>query len=665
MKRTLSGLFLLATLAAAYACDTPSGLQTADATAPQPATCSNGLKDGAEGDIDCGGACDKKCVDAQACRAPADCATGSCGVPAAPVNAPEPGLETPISRDAGKTDCALAACQCLPATGKDGAKNADETDVDCGGTHAPKCGFARTCASNVDCASADCKNGVCAASSGDGTRNGTETDIDCGGAGAAACAAGRRCTAASDCRSASCVGKICQPPTHNDGALNLDETDVDCGGADPIARCAVGKGCTARTDCAAKSCDLATKKCRQPAINGFQDGDETDVDCGGPAAPPCAVAKTCAAGDDCESSVCTTLRCAAPTATDGKKNGDESDVDCGGISTSAPRCPIGNKCVVHGDCKTDGCDYNKKCAITRSCEAHYGGDTCGSGEVGELAAKHESCCTQLAITRPGATPVRLGKYNVTAGRLRAFFERTGGDIRAAVSSNSKWTASYGAYTNYLPTTMEGALAQVGPGAQDFEWPQPSDTLYFPDRSVWAARGCQNSVGGARTYWQPPGVDKSNYPQDVLDQKTANCMTKIMLAAFCIWDGGDLPLGADLTWAWRGPQGFRWPWGNAPEPPGVDFAGSDYVVHRYNYAYPNFVAPDAAYNVPAPGRRPAGYGPFGHADLAGTLFEFARDALFLNSGSWERHTPSANGSLTGTANQQWNRRYYAIGGRCVY
>lgn len=40
-------------------------------------TCTNGVKDGDEGDVDCGGSC-ARCPDLMSCNAPADCASGSC-----------------------------------------------------------------------------------------------------------------------------------------------------------------------------------------------------------------------------------------------------------------------------------------------------------------------------------------------------------------------------------------------------------------------------------------------------------------------------------------------------------------------------------------------------------------------------------------------------------
>ena len=98
----------------------------------------------------------------------------------------------------------------------DGILNGDETGVDCGGS----CPACATC--------------------DDGILNGDETGVDCGGS-CAAC------------------------PTCNDGILNGDETGVDCGGS--CAACA--------------TCD-----------DGLQNGDETGIDCGGSCDPcetgPCS-----------------------------------------------------------------------------------------------------------------------------------------------------------------------------------------------------------------------------------------------------------------------------------------------------------------------------------------------------------------------------------------
>ncbi len=91
----------------------------------------------------------------------------------------------------------------------------------------------------------------------DGIQNGNETGVDCGGPDCPAC------------------------PTCSDGIQNGNETGVDCGGPD----------CHACQTCS----------------DGIQNGNETGVDCGGP---------------DCH---------ACQTCSDGIQNGNETGVDCGGL----------------------------------------------------------------------------------------------------------------------------------------------------------------------------------------------------------------------------------------------------------------------------------------------------------------------------------------------
>ena len=100
-----------------------------------------------------------------------------------------------------------------------------------------------------------CVGGGPAPTCDDGVQNGSETGVDCGGPDCAPCA------------------------TCNDGIQNQGETGVDCGG--PCADC--------------PTCD-----------DGVQNGSETGIDCGGPDCAPCA------------------------TCNDGIQNGSETGVDCGG-----------------------------------------------------------------------------------------------------------------------------------------------------------------------------------------------------------------------------------------------------------------------------------------------------------------------------------------------
>lgn len=45
----------------------------------------------------------------------------------------------------------------------DGAKNGDETDVDCGGGTCSPCGLGKSCGTDADCKSDNCSSDVCQA----------------------------------------------------------------------------------------------------------------------------------------------------------------------------------------------------------------------------------------------------------------------------------------------------------------------------------------------------------------------------------------------------------------------------------------------------------------------------------------------------------------------
>ncbi len=94
-------------------------------------TCVDGILDGDETDVDCGGTC-RPCAADAACTAPTDCQAGTC------------------------TDDACDATTCT-----DGVQNAYEGDVDCGFGCGP-CAIGDTCYFTTDCGTAECVDGVCA-----------------------------------------------------------------------------------------------------------------------------------------------------------------------------------------------------------------------------------------------------------------------------------------------------------------------------------------------------------------------------------------------------------------------------------------------------------------------------------------------------------------------
>lgn len=119
--------------------------------------------------------------------------------------------------------------------------------------------------------------------------DGDETDMDCGGPVCAPCEVGKRCVRDRDCDSRHCGGGFCQ---------DKPCTEVGCGSD--------------------SWCNTSTGKCYSCQDNE-QNGDETDVDCGGTRCGGCAKNQKCSKNDDCQSQLCSYGRCTgdpciAPTA---------------------------------------------------------------------------------------------------------------------------------------------------------------------------------------------------------------------------------------------------------------------------------------------------------------------------------------------------------------
>jgi hypothetical protein len=343
-------------------------------------SCDDGVKNGAEGDADCGLACPARCGPGAACGSNGDCQGSVC---AAGLCAPSCSDGVKDGAEAG-VDCGLACpARCGPgaacasdgdckgldcdavthvcrATCADGERSPSlgETDVDCGGPICEPCALGRGCLVSSDCLSESCVGDTCIAlaTCADGVKNGGETDADCGGPNCPRCADGRSCAAGRDCESSVCAGLTCASPTCSDGVKNGGEVDRDCGGS-CAARCGFGAACTADTDCAGGACDAAAHTCLATCTDGVKNGPEGGIDCGAACPARCPPGSSCGGPSDCASGVCaaggTESTCAAPTCHDGVKNGAEAGVDCG-VACAAP-CPNGSACLVDADCASLVC----------------------------------------------------------------------------------------------------------------------------------------------------------------------------------------------------------------------------------------------------------------------------------------------------------------------
>ncbi len=159
---------------------TDGGPRPTDGGPPGP-TCFDGLLNGDETDVDCGGICDA-CDINGACRIDGDCVAGT--------RCDDGFCRTPI--------CA------------NGMLDPGEVAIDCGGD-CPGCVDGTACTADEDCRSNRCEAGFCRSCS-DGLQNGDETDTDCGGSACAPCGGGDACLVGSDCRSGECTDGTCEAP---------------------------------------------------------------------------------------------------------------------------------------------------------------------------------------------------------------------------------------------------------------------------------------------------------------------------------------------------------------------------------------------------------------------------------------------------------------------
>ena len=277
--------------ATCYGVICPGGLSCVQGLCIGP-TCTDGFKDGAETDVDCGGGSCMRCGADAGCTQASDCQSDVC-----------------------------AGQRCTPGACSDLLRNGQETDVDCGGPTCPDCGDGKMCSSGADCRSGQCPSGTCLATCSDGQRNNSETDVDCGGPFCPRCGTDGGCTNTFDCQSGMCVGTRCQPGSCTDGWRNGTETDVDCGGSCPP--CAGGSRCFGSTDCLGGLClDAGTPAdggvCTGPTCSDGVKTDaglETDVDCGGGRCRPCLNTLGCNVNTDCQYRLCNVGACAAFTVT--------------------------------------------------------------------------------------------------------------------------------------------------------------------------------------------------------------------------------------------------------------------------------------------------------------------------------------------------------------
>jgi cysteine-rich repeat protein len=365
---------------------------------PDP-TCTDGIHNGDETDIDCGGGC-SPCADSLGCSAPGDCHSQVCesGVCTAPR------CGDGVINQAGEVcdeggPSATCNADCTSATCGDGVVNpAAGEECDEGGVDTASC--------NANCTSAACGDGFVNAAAGEQCDEGgvdtTTCNADCTSAicgdGVVNPAAGEQCdgggvdtaTCNADCTSAICgdsytniaAGEACDQGGVDTATCDADCTPVLCG--DSHTNVVAGEACdqggvdtaTCDSDCSPVLCGdyhtniAAGEACDQGGVDTATcDADCTSVLCGDSYT-------NVVAGELCDEGGVDTATC----------DSDCSPVLCGDYHTN----------VIAGEaCDEGGVD-------TATCDADCTTAVCGDGYINTAAG--EECDDGNTLPDDGCDP---------------------------------------------------------------------------------------------------------------------------------------------------------------------------------------------------------------------------------------------------------------------
>jgi len=213
----------------------------------------------------------------------------------------------------------------------------------------------------------------------------------------------------------------------------------------------------------------------------------------------------------------------------------------------------------------------------------------------------EDCCASLLV--PGGTFNRsdypdapatvadfyLDRYEITVGRFRQF-------VNAGMGTQIS-----------PPASGAGADPLIAGSGWDSTW---NTSLTATTASLTAAMKCDLSY----QTWTDTAAGNESRPANCLDWYTA--------FAFCAWDGARLPTEAEWNYAAAGGSEERdYPWGSAPP----DASKASYWVDSTQQCMGDGVPGCTLADLIVVGSKsPNGDGKWGHADLAGNVYEWMLD-----------------------------------------
>jgi formylglycine-generating enzyme required for sulfatase activity len=198
------------------------------------------------------------------------------------------------------------------------------------------------------------------------------------------------------------------------------------------------------------------------------------------------------------------------------------------------------------------------------------------------------------------TGFSLDKYEVSVGRFRQFVSAVVASWRPAASSGKRTDLNLG----------KGRV-NVGPaGGNEAGWDAAWDAQLASSTASWKT----NLACADGATWTATAGKNERLP--------ITCVNWYEALAFCIWDEGRLPSEAEWNEAASGGMEQRvYPWSSPASSPTIDCAHANY----HGAPGPDYcVSPGTGAANAVGAESPLGDGRWGHADLAGNVFEWVLD-----------------------------------------
>ncbi|WP_437680787.1 formylglycine-generating enzyme family protein [Sorangium sp. So ce131] len=294
---------------------------------------------------------------------------------------------------------------------------------------------------------------------------------------------------------------------------------------------------------------------------------------------------------------------------------DDGPQRCGdeGEWEDAAPCPAAAPACDGGECVPPSC-----VGLAKVCGPSGDESCCASAEAVPEGTFNRSNDSGAPATVSG---FQLDRFEVTVGRFRKFVE------------------AYDEEGVRPPAAGAGAHPKIPGSGWDPAW---DDKLPEDAAALRAAANCDPE---RYEVWTDEAADHERLPM--------TCLSWYVAFAFCAWDGGRLPTEAEWNYAAAGGDEQReYPWSDPAESTEIDGSFAVYKCTGDGNADDDCPLSDIQ---PVGSRSPKGDGRWGHADLAGSMWEWTRDTWSESySGSCEDCANLESGSERVIRGGAWYR-----------